>query len=227
MIRLPSLICVLLVFSACGQRSENFLTGRTTGPLANLEYGLGDDRLGGAKMTYLDTNIMIKVVDSIKDDYKVQLSTNHFAYLEKTSFKGDDTIKIQPYYLSSNWDVYGDDKFDYIKVSLDNKLPYRSIQQINPSRIVIDIFGVTSNTNWITQLSTAKEIANTWYEQVEDDVLRVIVDLKHPQHWGYSIYYEEKKLVIRIKQQPQELKLEKLKVAVDAGHGGGKRRCRW
>jgi N-acetylmuramoyl-L-alanine amidase len=210
----------LCFFSACGQRSETFLTGRTTGPLTALEYGLGDDRLGGAKMTYLDTNIMIKAVDSIKDDYKIQLSKNHFAYLSKSHFKADDTTKIQPYYLSSKWEMYGDDKFDYIKVGLDEKLPYRSIQQINPSRIVIDIFGVTSNTNWITQLSTVKEIANTWYEQVEDDVFRVMIELKHPQHWGYSIYYEEKKLVIRIKQQPAVLELGKLKIAVDAGHGG-------
>jgi len=221
MIRLPSLICVLCVFSACGQRSENnFLTGRTTGSLAALKYGLGEDRLGGAKMTYLDSNVFIKVVDSSKDDYKVKLSNFHFGYLAKTNFKTDDTTKDQPYYLSSNWEVFGDEKYDYIKVSLDEKLPYRSIQQINPSRIVIDIFGVTSNTNWITQLTTTKEIANTWYEQVEDDVLRVFVELKHPQHWGHSIYYEEKKLVIRIKQQPVEPVLEKLKVAIDAGHGG-------
>jgi N-acetylmuramoyl-L-alanine amidase len=221
MIRLLCLIVLLYRFPAGAQPSQNlFLTGRINGPLAYLKYGLGEDRLGGAKMSGLDTNIVIRVVDSVKDDYKVQLSKNHFAYLAKSSFKADDTIKIHPYYLSSNWDVWGDDKYDYIKVSLDEKLPYRSIQQINPARIIVDIFGATSNTNWITQLSTAKEIANTWYEQPEDDVLRVIIELKHQQHWGYSIYYEEGKLVIRVKQQPPVLELEKLKVAIDAGHGG-------
>jgi N-acetylmuramoyl-L-alanine amidase len=65
------------------QSSNDFITGRTTGPLPYLKYGLGDDRLGGAKMTFLDTNILIKVVDSSKDDYKVQLSKNHFAYMPK------------------------------------------------------------------------------------------------------------------------------------------------
>ena len=199
---------------------NNFLPGKTTGSLPYLEYGLGDDRLGGAKMTYLDTSVVVKVTDSTKDDYKVQLSKNHFAYLSKGNFKADSTIKIQPYYLTESWKVYGDDKYDYVTVALDEKLPYRSIQQINPSRIVVDIFGATSNTNWITQLSTAKEIKNAYYEQTEDDVFRVIIELNHAQHWGYSIYYEEKKLVIRIKRQPEVLELEKLKVAVDAGHGG-------
>ena len=45
-----------------------------------------------AKMTYLDTNIVVKVVDSTKDDYKVQLSKNHYAYLPKDNFKTDSSI---------------------------------------------------------------------------------------------------------------------------------------
>jgi N-acetylmuramoyl-L-alanine amidase len=116
--------------------------------------------------------------------------------------------------------VNGDDKYDYVTISLDEKLPYRSIQQINPSRIVVDIFGATSNTNWITQRSSAKEIKNAYYEQTEDDVFRVLIELKHPQHWGYSIYYQGKKLVIKVKRQPADLYLEKMKIAIDAGHGG-------
>lgn len=199
---------------------NDFLKGRTTGLLPHLEYGLGEDRLGGAKMTYLDSNILIRVADSTKDVYKVRLSKNRFAYLPKANFKADSTIKIQPYYLTDRWKVYGDDKYDYINIALDEQLPYRSIQEVNPSKIIIDIFGATSNTNWITQLSTTKEIKNTYYEQTEDDVFRVIIELNHEQHWGYSIYYEAKKLVIRIKQQPPILELEKLKVAIDAGHGG-------
>jgi N-acetylmuramoyl-L-alanine amidase len=199
---------------------KDLLTGRTTGSLPHLEYGLGEDRLGGAKMTYLDSNLLIRVTDSTKDVYKVRLSKNHFAYLPKANFKADSTIKIQPYYLTDRWKVYGDDKYDYITIALDEQLPYRSIQEVNPSKIIVDIFGATSNTNWITQLSTTKEIKNTYYEQTEDDVFRVTIELIHEQHWGYSIYYEAKKLVIRIKQQPPILELEKLKVAVDAGHGG-------
>ena len=196
------------------------MTGRTTDTLPFLEYGLGEDRLGGAKMTFLDTSIMIKVVDSVKNVYKVQLSQSHFAYLPKRYFKPDSSIKVQPYYLTNSWKVYGDDKYDYIAIKLDERMPYRGIQQINPSRILVDIFGVNSNTNWITQQSTTKEIKNTWYEQAEDDVMRVVIDLKHEAHWGYSIYYEGNILVIRIKQQPKVLELPKLKIAVDAGHGG-------
>jgi N-acetylmuramoyl-L-alanine amidase len=194
--------------------------GRTTGRLPYLEYGLGDDRLGGAKMTYLDSNVLVKVVDTTKDDYKVQLSNNHFAYLPKQNFKTDTSIKLQPFYVTSSWRVSGDDKYDYVSVSLPERLPYRSMQLINPAKIVVDVFGVTSNTNWITQLKTAKEIKNVWYEQVEDDVFRIHIELKNQQHWGYFIYYNRNALQIKIKQQPESLRIRDLKIAVDAGHGG-------
>lgn len=225
MIRFLCLAAILTSIQSCAQPTnrapkDNFLMGRTTDTLPHLEYGLGEDRLGGAKMTFLDTLVLIKVVDSVKNMYKVQLSKNHFAYLPKQHFKVDSAIKSQPFYLTGSWRVYGDNKYDYVMIGLDEKLAYRGIQQINPSRIVVDIFGATSNTNWITLLSTAKEIKNAWYEQVEDDLMRVTIELKHDSHWGYSIYYEGNKLMIRVKQQPPVLDLSRLKVAVDAGHGG-------
>jgi N-acetylmuramoyl-L-alanine amidase len=222
MIRTNGLLLFLFAFLSVLKISaqNGYLTGRTAGSLPYLEYGLGEDRLGGAKMTFLDTNVVLKVVDSTVINYKVQLSKYHSAYIPKINFKKDSLIKIQPYYLTTNWQVTGDDKYDYVTVFLDEKLPYRHIQQINPSRIVVDIFGVTSNTNWIVQHSSVAEIKNTWYEQIEDDVFRIYIELNHPQHWGYNISYQGKKLVIKVKRQPQDLSLSKLKIAVDAGHGG-------
>lgn len=213
------IVCIFLILLSQNSFAQNSFTGRTTGQLPFIEYGLGDDRLGGAKMTYLDTNVLIKVVDSVNTDYKIQLSNNHFAYLAKQNFK-TDTSKLQPYYLTSSWRVWGDDKYDYVSIGLTEKLPYRSIQQINPARIVVDIFGATSNTNWITQLKTVKEIKNVWYEQIEDDVFRVYIELKHRQHWGYFVYYNKNALQVRVKRQPSSLKPKKLFVAIDAGHGG-------
>jgi N-acetylmuramoyl-L-alanine amidase len=208
--------CMVATLTTCAQS----FCGRTTGQLPYLNYGLGEDRLGGAKMGYLDSNILVKVVDSVKDNYKLQLSQQHFAYLPKTSFIMDTAIKLQPFYLTNSWRVWGDSAYDYVAVSLTEKLPYRAVQQINPSRIVVDIFGVASNTNWITQLKTVREIKNAWYEQIEDDVLRVFIELKHRQHWGYAIYYRNNSLQIRIRPQPEVLKIKKLKIAIDAGHGG-------
>jgi N-acetylmuramoyl-L-alanine amidase len=200
---------------------------RTKGALPFLEYGVGDDRLGGAKMTYLDSNVLLKVVDSFATDYKVQLAANFAAYIDKKSVMRMATAPPSRLWVSASILVNGDSAFDYAAIQLPEKLPYRSQQSINhayggqaPSRIVVDIFGVASNTNWITQRSTATAIANTYYEQLSDDVLRMVIELKQPTHWGYQVYYNGNRLTVKVKRQPPVLSLRKLRIAVDAGHGG-------
>lgn len=214
---LPAL-CIFTFLTSFAQNSQSFFYGRTTGQLPFLEYGIGDDRLGGAKMTFLDSNILLKVVDSFKTKYKVQLSKYRAAYIDKKNLVSPLPGTIN--HLTGSWKVYGDSVYDYVSISLNEKLPYSSIQQIDPSRLVVEIFGAESNTNWITQLNTTKEIKNAYYEQTEEDVMKVIIDLKHTQHWGHRIYYEDNRLVICIKRQPEKPELKYLTIAVDAGHGG-------
>jgi N-acetylmuramoyl-L-alanine amidase len=199
---------------------------RTTGQLPFMEYGIGDDRLGGAKIGYLDSNIVVRIVDSFGTDYKVRLSAYHSAYIAKSSLIliGKEVNRPAGHnpHLSGNIKVYGDTASDYVAISLDDRYPYRSFQLLDPSRIAVDVFGITSNTNWIIQLRSAKEVRNTWYEQLDDDVLRVYVQLKHAQHWGYSLSYDSagRKLVLRVRRQPAVLDIRKLRIAIDAGHGG-------
>jgi N-acetylmuramoyl-L-alanine amidase len=200
--------------------------GRTTGELPFMEYGIGEDRLGGAKIGFLDSNILVRIVDSFNADYKVRLSAAHYAYIPKTSvlLLGKEVNRPLAHnpHLTGNLKVSGDAESDYVTLGLDDRYPWRSAQEIDPSRVVVDVFGVTSNTNWIIQLHTAREIADTWYQQIEDDVFRVYIQLRHPQHWGYGISYDStgKHLVIRIRRQPAVLDIRRLRVAIDAGHGG-------
>jgi len=212
----------LIASALSAQESQKYRWARTTGRLPFLEYGPGDDRLGGAKMTYLDSLVLLKVVDSLNSDYIVQLSASHRAFIPKENVLWVNGKTNSPFSLSGNWKVYGDEKYDYVAINLQDKLPYKSMMQISPSRIVVDIFGATSNTNWVTQLNTAREIQYTWYEQTEDDVLRVHIQLKHEQHWGHRLYYDTtgNRLIIRVKQQPTARDIRKLKIAIDAGHGG-------
>jgi N-acetylmuramoyl-L-alanine amidase len=192
----------------------------TKSRLAHLEYGLGDDRLGGAKIGYLDSNILLKIIGKVGTHYKVQLSKTRTAYIPDELVELTPKGTFTPESLTAKWNVYGDNMYDYVKVGLFSRLPYQSFQLTEPSRIVVDVFGATNNTNWITQLETVKEIKNVYYEQKEDDVFRIIIELKHAQHWGHQVYYNGNNLIIKVKQQPENLSLNNLTIAVDAGHGG-------
>lgn len=202
------------------QPTEAFLPAKTTGKLPMLAYGLGEDRLGGAKAGYIDTNILLKVIDSTKEMYLVRLSKAHTAYISKDHLTPDTTARFKPFYLTNSWSVKGDKMYDFVTISMDERLPYKSWMEVNPSRIMVDLYGVQSNTNWITQLQSAQEIKEVYSTQLEDDVVRVTIELKHRQQWGYSINYDGYNLVIRVRRQPSDLRIKKLKIAIDAGHGG-------
>jgi len=212
---------LLVGFSLSAQQSQsNILLGRSTGKLPSMVYSLGEDRLGAAKLGYIDTNILLRVIDSTKDLYKVQLSKYHSAYIDKSYFKVDSSIQLKPFYLTSSYLAKGDTLYDVVNIRVDEHMPYKSWMEISPSKIMIDIYGVQANTNWITQLQSLKEVKNVYYNQVEDDVVRVTIELKHQQHWGYSIAYKGKNLAVHIKRQPNILELKNMVIAIDAGHGG-------
>jgi N-acetylmuramoyl-L-alanine amidase len=192
----------------------------TKGRLAHLLFGLGEDRLGGAKIGYLDSMVLLNITGKVGTNYRVQLSKYRSAWIP------DDVVTFlpkgtyTPSSLTERITVQGDSAFDYVNIGLSARLPYQSIQLIDPSRIVVDVFGATSNTNWLTQLENVKEIKNVYYEQTADEVFRVTIELKHSQHWGHLIYYRGNTLVIKVRRQPKDLSLNKLIIGVDAGHGG-------
>lgn len=218
--RMMCLVFLLSAFTATSQKqNDSFYFARTTGRLAMLAYSTGEDRTGSAKLGYLDTSVLLKIVDSTKDLYQVQLSKSHNVYISKYDTRKDTSTLPQTSYLTSSFSVKGDEKYDYVNISLDEKLPYKSWMEVDPAKIFLEIYGVHSNTNWITQLKSTKEIKDVHCNQAEDDVVRVTIELKHKQHWGYSVYYNNNLLSVRVRHQPSSLKVKRLFIAVDAGHG--------
>ncbi len=193
---------------------------QTKGKLPYLLLGLGEDRLGGAKMGYLDSLVKLYAVSKVGNKYCVRLSKNRQAYIEEEYVDVVQNGSSSPASLTGSMRVWGESTFDYVSLIMFDRLPYQSVQEVSPSKIIVDVFGATSNTNWLTQLSSVKEIKNIYSVQIDEDVFRITIELNHPQHWGYSIYYNGNNLIIRVKRQPPELSLNKLVIGVDAGHGG-------
>jgi N-acetylmuramoyl-L-alanine amidase len=192
----------------------------TRGRLAHLLFGLGEDRLGGAKIGYIDSLVQLHIVGKVGSKYKVQLSKYRTAYIDDDVLQFLPQGNFTPASLTGSIRAYGDSLYDYVTLGLSTRLPYQSAQLIEPSKIVVDIFGAVNNTNWITQLQNVQEIKQVYYEQVEDEVYRLVIELNHAQHWGHQIYYKGTALVVKVKRQPADLSLQKLVIAVDAGHGG-------
>ena len=192
----------------------------TRGRLAHLEYGWGDDRLGGAKMGYIDSLIPLEIIGKWGTEYKVRLTDNRTAFIPEEHVNMLPPGVMRSKSLTGKIRATAKDKKDLVQVQLFKRLPYHSFQQISPNQIIVDIFGATNNTNWIDQPDGLQEIKEISYEQVGDDQFRMFITLKHKQSWGYEIHYEGNNLVIAVRTPPNSLTLKGMRIALDAGHGG-------
>ncbi|MFC3200116.1 N-acetylmuramoyl-L-alanine amidase [Parapedobacter deserti] len=196
------------------------LTALTVGHQTPLYYGLGTGRLGGAKMGYLDRSVKLEVTGKMSNMYRVRLAEQVQAYVPENQLSLQKGVHFRPYSLTESWSVYSDSADDFVRIGLNERLPYTATVQHDPTRIVIDIYGAVSNSNWITQKEGLMAIRNVWYEQASKDIFRVYIELKDKQLWGYDVGYHGRQLVIRVKPSPASHSLRRLRVAVDAGHGG-------
>lgn len=195
--------------------------GISHGNLPYMNFGLGTDRLGGAKLGYIDTMVRMKVTGRTGDLYRIDLSEHQQAWIPVSFLNLMPKGTFIPASNTGNINIAADSSYDYIRMTLADRLPYSSDLLVDPTRLEINLYGATSNTNWVIQHMGTKTIRAVYTSQLEANLFRITIDLAKEQSWGYSVYYEGRsQLVIRIKHAPESLDLRKLVIAVDPGHGG-------
>ncbi|MBD5192020.1 MAG: N-acetylmuramoyl-L-alanine amidase [Bacteroidales bacterium] len=189
----------------------------TTLPGAYLQNGNGGDRLGGSKMGFVAEDIPMTAVGETDNLYKVQLSDTRYAYLPKEYAKeggeGRSTVN------SGSWSISNIGNADRVTVSLPRRVPYYYVTELDPSTLKVYLFGVTNNSNWITQRNEPGMIDYVDFAQDDSDVLTLIIRMKEKYQWGFTVGYQGNNIVIDVRHRPQSLALKDLTIGLDAGHG--------
>jgi N-acetylmuramoyl-L-alanine amidase len=196
------------------------LVGVTKGETPYLNFGLGGDRLGGAKMGFLVPGVRLTISGKSGDQFRVALAPDREAWIPANQVDLLPPGTHPPFSLTGSWNLRTDGKTDVVSVELAERLPFSSVVELSPTRIHVDLYGAVPNTNWITQPATAGEVVSVGYSVPSRSVVRLTIELKHKQLWGYSVGYRGTSLVISIRHQPIRLAIGGLTFAVDAGHGG-------
>ncbi len=181
----------------------------------------GKDRLGGSKMGFINKDIVLRVEDANEDLYKVLLSANRYAFMPKemvadTLVEDIDALAVC---ASGSMNVANEGTYDRIKIGLPTRKPYIIRECANPRQLIIELFGVQNNSNWVTQYTDLKVVESVDLIQSDSDVLTIVVNLKSRSSWGYSAAYDGNNLIVKIKHTPA-LSLKGMTIGIDAGHGG-------
>lgn len=187
---------------------------------AYFNSSLDNDRLGGSKIGFISEDVILKAEEANDGLYRIILSNNRYAYMPKEMVT--DTIvdaSILQTCASQSMNISNRGTYDRVKIGLPVKKPYIIRENSNPRQLIIELFGVQNNSNWITQYLNLKSVENIEAIQTDSDVLTLVVNLKGHSSWGYSAKYEENNLVVDIKHAPK-FSLKGLTIGIDAGHGG-------
>ncbi len=187
---------------------------------AYLQHGNGSDRLGGSKMNFLPEGIELQVIGTAGKLYQVALGENDYAYIQSDYAKRCDKSEPLNAVNTGSITITNTDSTDRVVLALPRRLPFYSRSEIDPSTILVTLYGATNNTNWLRQLGDTEMLEFVDLRRDGSDVLTIVMRLHDKYQWGYSINYEDNNLIIEVKHRPESLELKDLTIGLDAGHGG-------
>jgi N-acetylmuramoyl-L-alanine amidase len=116
-------------------------------------------------------------------------------------------------------------RWSKVYISTSEKVPYKVDQYLTPSVLELTLYGAVSRLSWITENMNDPIIKSLQWKQIGEKTLKLRVELKNEQQWGWDARYEGNSLVWYIKQPPQiavtpASPVSGLKFVLDPGHGG-------
>ncbi|MFQ5454280.1 MAG: N-acetylmuramoyl-L-alanine amidase, partial [Candidatus Zixiibacteriota bacterium] len=153
------------------------------------------------------------------DWYKIKLSKTQTAWANKNSVEKLPSGILPPHSYLSSIRFHNLDNKLIVEFPLKGKHPFRIIEE-NRRSIKIQLFGVTSDTDWIRYdfSDSIIELA-TWF-QPEEELYEFHLQLTQ-DIWGYDTYYKGNTFYFQINKPPVNLRTLRGKtIIIDPGHSG-------
>ena len=182
-----------------------------------MSYSLGEVRLGGPYIYEYPKGVRFKTTGKFGKSYRVQLSKTNVGYIPEDEVKvlAAGTPKAQ--FNIYNLHVKPDSTQDLLTIPWPEPVPYSVLPQPEQDRIRITLYGVHSNSTWITHREGLEVIDHISWEQRDAETYDIYVNLKDINIWGYDMKQNGKFLSFTVKYPPLR---NELRIAVEAGHGG-------
>ncbi|MFZ5980614.1 MAG: N-acetylmuramoyl-L-alanine amidase family protein [Candidatus Zixiibacteriota bacterium] len=157
------------------------------------------------------------VVGAEGDWYIAQLSPSNYAWIYNQAVERLPAGLMPPgSYLSTIRTYAGEDK-TLVEFPLSGKHPFRIIEDDNRT-LRVQLFGVTSNTDWIRYDTRDNLIKIATWSQVEPDFYELKIEL-YNDIWGYDTYYKGNTFYLQFNKAPEETwRLKNKTIVIDPGH---------
>jgi N-acetylmuramoyl-L-alanine amidase len=149
------------------------------------------------------------VVGREGDWYRLKLSCTQFAWADRNSVMALPPGALPAQSRPSSLRTFSHEDHVLVEIGLNGKHPFRIIED-NPRTLRLQLFGVTSNTDWIRYDFADPLVALVTWSQPEDGLYELTLKLTQDV-WGYDTYYQRNTFYLRLDRPPKR-----------AGYVGGK-----
>jgi len=155
--------------------------------------------------------------------HRVNLAKGHAAWIPEGSFRYLPKGTLIPGSIVRF--VRAESMKDRVRVAipLDERLPFHIRQRTNPPSLLVTLYGVSSDTDWIPQDFCDPLIKDIRWYQRSSKVYELEILLNQNQQWGYDPHFNGTTLEIDIKKKPRirgwpRSPFKNIIICVDAGH---------
>ncbi len=195
---------------------------------APMSFGLHEVRLGGPYLAEMSRGTLLRVTGMRGDSYHVRLSPDYDGWVGSRDVEWAPAGTPMPHLAFTDVSAYGNDQVDVVAIPYGSPVPFAVAPTVSPSgraAIEIDFYGAHNATTWISHRPTAKVVREVTIRQVGTDHLRLCVELKGKQLWGYKCAVTNNAVVLTIRRPPKlallpDSPFKGLTIALEPGHGG-------
>jgi len=149
--------------------------------------------------------------------FKIRLSKTQVGWVKKTSVERLPKGILPPKSQVKSLRTYGDNDGLVVEFPLLGKHPFRIIED-DRRTIRIQLFGVTSNTDWIRYDFSDKLVRLATWSQPEEGLYELKLQLTQ-DIWGYDSYYEGNTFYFQLNKPPCNIRTLRGKtIVIDPGH---------
>jgi len=151
------------------------------------------------------------------DWFRLKLSNTQYAWADRNSVMVLPGGVLPPVSRPTSIRSYAYDEYVLVEIGLSGKHPFRVIED-GARTIRVQLFGVTSNTDWIRYDFSDPLIDIVTWSQPEKDLYEVKLRLTQ-DIWGYDTYYEGNGFYFRLNRPPERVRSVWGKtIVIDPGH---------
>ncbi len=195
---------------------------------AAVSFGLHEVRLGGPYLAALPSGTLLRVTGMKGSGYHVRLSPDLDGWIESRAVEWAPAGTPPPHLAFTELSAYGNEFADKVTIPYPARVPFAVTPALSPggrAAIEIDFFGAHNAATWISHRPTARIVREVIVNQVGTDHLRLCVELKSKQLWGYKWDVTNNAVVLTVRRPPKlaalpDSPLKGLTIALEPGHGG-------